>query len=81
MNADIEKRVEELKHQWGYSGKPKQWQDGFDAGMRELTKLAGEMWTDDEMMEVHTKGFERGTLLKELNTGDFFANLKRTKGR
>lgn len=30
------KKIAELKRQWGYHGKPKQWQDGFDAGMKEL---------------------------------------------
>ena len=31
--------IEELKRQWGYAGKPKQWQDGFDAGMKEYEQL------------------------------------------
>lgn len=30
---------EELRHQWGYYGKPKQWQQGFDACLKEFKEL------------------------------------------
>ena len=35
-------KIDELKRQWAYDGKPNQWQDGFDAGMKELTEAVAE---------------------------------------
>jgi len=35
--------IEELKRQWAYAGKPKQWQDGFNAMGQEYVALKNEM--------------------------------------
>jgi hypothetical protein len=39
LSAGGSMNVEEIKRQWGYDGKPKQWQQGFDSMLRELTEL------------------------------------------
>lgn len=55
-------KIDELKRQWAYTGKPKQWQDGFDAGMKELSEALAER-------EARIKELEdnKGFLLHELN--------------
>ena len=52
--TDIHKEIDSLKAKSGYSGKPQQWQYGFDLACRELVKAkAVQQWISvkDEMPE------------------------------
>jgi len=40
-----------IRTQWGYCGKPKQWQDGFDAGLKELTEYSASLFTEEDMIQ------------------------------
>lgn len=55
---DLQKEIEDLKVKSGYSGKPQQWQYGFDLACRELAKAQA---VPDGFILVPTE------LLKDIN--------------
>ena len=53
-------KIDELKRQWAYTGKPKQWQDGFDAGMKELSEALAERDARIKELEAELSRIKEG---------------------
>ena len=49
------KSDEEIRKEWGYEGKPKQWQQGFDCGLKEIRLAESEKDSKYEKLVARIK--------------------------
>ena len=61
------KSDEEIRKEWGYEGKPKQWQQGFDCGLKEIRLAESEK---DSKYDKLVEG------LRNLPSGEVRSNAK-----
>lgn len=68
------KMKEELKRQWGYDGKSKQWQQGFDSALNEIFSLFEEGERAIKLLLTYCDPVEMPQ-----KDGEFFSKLHRRK--